>query len=424
MAIRIHARDEEQALLHAFVTDEWETAPSTLILHGPPDSGKTLALRTRLETIQVRHSWINCDECVSYKVLWKKIIQSIQLGSGHVSKKELKYDALATSSFQAFLKQLSLFMDSTDYNDLHYLVLDRADQILEESEDIYRNFIKIHEVTKIKSIGVIFVVNSIPRTMTTNSFPRVFFPAYSTDDLILILSDTPMAKLPVEVDQRINAEFWAQYVKFIVEAYSGYTNNLSVLKNIVLRLWPKFVEPIESGEVKPHDFFSLSRRHLKLIGSEWAISSILHETESQETLSSNLPTFCKYLIVASYLASFNDAKHDWSLFSKLKDYHRRRTQKRPFKIEKVNSRLLEAKSFELERMFAILHAIASLDMKLTTDIDFMTQVANLASMKLLLKSHNVDYISSKTKWKINCPFEFVKELADDLGFPMENYLVE
>jgi origin recognition complex subunit 5 len=415
------------ALLDAFITTDSNIAPKTLLLHGPPATGKSLSLLEKLKKSQVKYSWIRCDQCVTPKIMWKKIVQKVQVDSGKVSSTDLKYDALATGSFQAFLKQLQNFCQDQEYNELHYLVLDRADQIMEDGEDLFANFVKIQEVSGIENLSVIFVVNNLPSSLITISVPSIFFENYCLRDVIQILSKEPACHFSenLMVDDRVEQDFWNQYVKLIVEAYHSYTVNVMKLKNILMKLWQKFVEPIEKGELKTNEFLTLYRRNFKLIGSEYAVSSSLIDDIEQDNQFSHMPILSKYLLIAAYLASFNNPKHDWTLFATLKDVHKKKSLNRPPKTFKVNSRLLEPNGFDLERMFAITHALYAVDgIKLHADVDLMTQVANLSSMKLLLKSNNVDYISAKTKWKVNCSFEFIQGLAADLTFSIENYLIE
>lgn len=426
----IRERDQQLGLLRAFLTSSRETAPNSLILQGPTSTGKSIVLKQVLGQLPVKFSIIHCDECVSYKILWKKILQSVQLDSGLIQKDELSYDALATTNFQTFIKQMSVFLEDYHYDELHYVVLDRSDQIMDDIEVLFKNFIKLQEVSPLKNLSFIFVTRTIPSCITTSSTPVIIFPSYSGDELIRILGSAPLCRFNVEVEGKVLERFWKQYVKLVVEMYSSYTNNIMVLKLILTRIWPIFVQPIEEGELKPNEFLTLYRRNYKAIGSDYVISSSLDtewDDEENEHQSSNLPTISKYILISTYIASYSESKSDWTMFSRLKDYHRKKTFRRSTRSSnRVNQRLLDASYFDLERALAILQAIYTIETgsNLHTDIDIMTQVANLSSMKLLLKSNNNDFISAKTKWKINCSFEYVKSLADDLNFPIDHYLTE
>lgn len=423
-------RDEQKELLEAFLGAEVSTAPPSLIVHGPTSTGKTLTLRCVLDQLKVRQTWVSCDECVSSKILWKKVMQGIRLDSGKVGKKDLTLDALSTGSFQAFLKQLHDFVKDYDYNEMHYVVLDRCDQIMEDGDDLFRNFRKFHEVTSISNICVIFVCTTIPRQLITATIPAVCFDNYTSQEAIFILSDNVLCQFPENlfISTKMQDQFWESYVKLIVESYYTYTTNVVLLRSILIKLWPKFIEPVISGEIKLQDFHLLYRKNFKLIGSEFAITtSIVDDLEDQEeTLTSNLPNMSKILLLAGYIASFNDVKYDWVFFAKLKDYHKKKTGHKSWRTVRVDSRLLEPSPFDLERLFAITHALYNIEsgLQLAPSVDLMTQVANLGSMKLFLKSSNVDYIGGKTKWKINCSYDFIKGIANDLSFPIDNYLAE
>lgn len=84
--------------------------------------------------------------------------------------------------------------------------------------------------------------------------------------------------------------------------------------------------------------------------------------------------------------------------------------------------MLSPSPFPLDRMLAILHAIIPHDFPQSADL--MTQIATLASLRLLVRAGGVgaDIIDASSKWKINCGWEFVATLGRGIGFEIRDYL--
>lgn len=429
----IVAREEEYELLKAFLPNEVNSAPNTLLIKGNPSTGKTLTLNHYFNSLDVNHSFIQCDQCVSPKVLWKRILTALLVDSKLSKKSNISIDSSATGSFQGFLRALKDIIIKFKYDKLHYIVLDRCDQIMEDNDLIFKYFPQIQKFLSIKNISIIFIINSsIPKNLITLSIPIIYFNNYSSEQIIKILNNDKICSFPKKLNITESNEliFWNNYVNLIVDSFFSYTTDILLLKRILIRLWDKFIKPIIRNELQLNEFHKIYRTNYKLLVSEYAINenSILDINEDEDDednkLSSNLSIISKYILVSAYIASFNDQKTDWSLFSKTRDIQRRRQFKR--KKAKVNSRLLEASSFDLERLIAITHSIYESEnsKKLISNLDFTTQIANLSSLKLLLKSHNQDFINPRIKWKSNVSYEFIKSVALDIGIQLENYLIE
>ncbi|KAH3680136.1 hypothetical protein WICMUC_000537 [Wickerhamomyces mucosus] len=447
MDIGIQSRDEQIQLMEAFIRPELIQAPPMILLHGPSSTGKSLTLQRFLQTLDVNHSWIHCDECVSIKILWKKIIQSV-ITDSKLKVGNLGINSNASNSFQSFVNALHELFEEYNYNKLHYLILDRSDQMMEDNDTMLRNFMKFREVSGLDNISVIFIINSIPRRLVTQTPPQIYFQPYSNRELISILSKEVICEFPTELNipLRTKDSFWESYVKLVVDSYYSYTKNILQIKRILIRLWDKFIEPIKDGQIKPNEFLQLYRKNYNLIASDFGLTTPITFTEVQpneedeeidqeelkeeETNSfTHLSSLSKYLLVAAYLASFNDSKQDWLYFSKLKDVNKRNPfmkQLERSKRRKTISRLMEPKPFDLERLLAITHAIYNIDsaILLQSDVDMTTQIANLSSLKFLVKSNNQEYINSKTKWKVNVNFEDINQIAKDINFPLHNYLID
>ena len=97
---------------------------------------------------------------------------------------------------------------------------------------------------------------------------------------------------------------------------------------------------------------------------------------------------------------------------------------RPSKHRKIQRKLLGPQAFVQERLLAIFHAILP-DRVIAGAADTMTQIATLASLRLLVRmSNSADVLDAGTKWKVNFGWDFVRKIAKSVRFDMENYLAE
>jgi len=77
----------------------------------------------------------------------------------------------------------------------------------------------------------------------------------------------------------------------------------------------------------------------------------------------------------------------------------------------------------LERLLAIFHAI--LPHPVVSTADLMTQIATLASLRLLVRtSVAADALEAQTKWRVNVGWDYVRNVARGVGFDVESYLAE
>jgi origin recognition complex subunit 5 len=427
----ITARSDEIELLRAFLPNDLKTAPRTLLIQGNPATGKTLTLRHYLKSIKVNHSFIECDQCLSTKILWKRVMSSLQRDSGLIKGSRIENESQVTSSFQGFLKSLKDFLRKHKYRKLHYIVLDRADQVMEDGEELFTNFSRIQESLQVENISVIFVTSPVmPRRLITLSVPTIFFTNYSNKDTVEILVRNKLCQFPESllISQSAEDLFWENYVNLIVDSYFTFTTNITLLRRILIRLWDKFIEPIIKFDLSPNEFHKVYRENFKLLSTEYAINEDnvmnIDEDDNEEQISANLSTISKFILVAAYIASFNSSKHDWLLFSKNRDLKKYRSS--PKKKPKLSSKSIEASAFDMERLLAITHSIYESvhGKKLESNVDLTTQIADLSSLNLLLKSQNQDYISAKVKWKANVTHEFIQPVAYSIGFRLEDYLTE
>jgi origin recognition complex subunit 5 len=137
-----------------------------------------------------------------------------------------------------------------------------------------------------------------------------------------------------------------------------------------------------------------------------------------------LPIQSKYLLIAAYLASYNPPRFDIRFFSKAKEARAKRRDTGRRKRLKIDPRSLAAPAFDLERFLAIYRAISNQnadDDSLST-VDVFVQISTLQTLRLVLRTDS-DPLDSRTKWKVNASWDQVAQIAREVDFPIEDYIV-
>lgn len=216
-------------------------------------------------------------------------------------------------------------------------------------------------------------------------------------------------------------------------------------------MWDEFVEPIRSGEYGTRNFSQLYVRQKNMFRVEQHIldevvprdtttplaassSSAVTATTSADLTKlahHDLPYYSKFLLLASYLASYNPSRLDVHFFTKASDRRKRRrgggaiggASGRRSQVRKIQRRLLGPQPFLLERMLAVFHSIVP--DPVPSSVDLQTQVATLTSLRLLVRaSASGDPLEAAGKWRVNVGWEYVRGLARSVKFEVEGYLAE
>ncbi|KAK6465696.1 origin recognition complex subunit 5 C-terminus-domain-containing protein [Scheffersomyces coipomensis] len=462
-------RSNEIDLLSAFISEDALISTPSLIVHGYKAVGKTYTVQKYLQTLDVSTSVIRCDECITNRVLLQRCFNRIKADRQDGYKKEdgihdkLKFGK-SIESFYNFANALENYFESTSYTKNHILVLDRFDQCMESTNELFAGFLKLREICQVKNLTIIFIVSTdIPKEVITAVTPTIYFKSYTEEQVTDILQINQLCLFGIEELDNTQAgyEFWKQYSKIVVDLFFSYTgSDLSLLIDICVKLWTKFIEPVVSGKYQVHEFVKVYRENADIFTNENVInnSSIReYATLEEEKPVSNenvedLPTHSKFILIASYLASFVDQKDDLHKFSKVKAV---KYKKRVFsnKVTKndIDTRLLNPGFFDLERMFAILSVIyrntapslnqhteinlandvAQIEEKkdterakftLSRNTDLYSQVATLFSLGLISKSAASDILGARVRWKCNINWLTVETLAKEVDFSIVDYL--
>lgn len=472
MGSNVRYRDTEWQLLSSFVTNDSSTLVPHVIVQGYKSSGKTLVVKSFLQLLGIRYTIVNCDEFLTQKLLLQKCLRTIRQDSGVdlVSyQQKFMYKGIEAArvsvlceTFSQFLMSLQQFIDETNYHQPHVLVLDRFDQCLDQTNELFRSFLRLREYSTINNIVVVYITShEDPPEIAPLSVPHVYFATYTQDQIASVLADS----YPQEVmEGLIDKSFWVTFSKLVIDLLYDYTGaDVFLLKDICAKAWPKFADKFVSGEnTRASDFLRVFRSLRDEIFQDDIISNSTvvsfesgsYDSKSAKASLGDLPFHSKFVLIASYLASYTEIKQDIQLFSRVKT-----AKKRPLKMDsskKADARFLSAAYFDLERLKAILSVIyrnesttlsknnqeflnlyhdlsekdlARKDSEFSTftpnkTVDINTQIATLLSLGMIGRTYSLDALSSRIRWKCNLSWEVINAICEEIDFPLYNYVIE
>lgn len=479
----VKCRETQIELLNAFISKELETLVPSLIAHGYKSIGKTYTIERYLEALGIKRTIVKCDECVTKKLLLQRCLKRIRMDSGVDLSKynqlfnykgvEVTNVGKLCENFASFVVALEQFIEETNYQDPHVLLLDRFDQCMDPTNELFPGFLRLQEQSKIKNISIIFVISSDePKEIVTNPIPHIYFKPYTQDQIVEILQNNQFCFFENKMyDNHIGEDFWKQYSKIIVDSFFAYTgSNMNLLIDICFKLWWSFIRPVIEGRYKPSEFLRIYRENKDLFINDSIINNSLvreygtldEDKSSNATNVDDLPNHSKFILIASYLASFNEPKNDLNIFSRIKVKGKKRKsniakiRKGELSKDDINTQLLSPNYFDLERLLAIISVIyrnesESLNKSnedflnfydnmsereiakkeqefakftLNSNIDLNSQIATLVSLGLLTRTTALDILSSKIRWKCNISWPMVEGIAKEINFPLHNYLFD
>ena len=150
--------------------------------------------------------------------------------------------------FGSFLKYsdcISDFIDNlnNEPNIHRYLVLDNCHDIFNEYNKLTLKSLLSLSALVNNSITVVCISNLTWELMTDYpNPPTVLLQALADDDAIdLLSSECPEGETP---------EFYKSFVKLVYMSFSHATRDLNEQRYLIKKLWPKYMEPVYSNEVK------------------------------------------------------------------------------------------------------------------------------------------------------------------------------
>lgn len=365
-----------------------------LLVYGNPGSGKTYNVCRLLETHGVKYGFIDCVNIVDLKLLLNKIYHQI---TGQLRKFETVQD----------------LTDALEDEEVKFSVILKNLQIITTTSNINFDLFKLFHNLSIPGVSFIYIVSStaIPEGLITAGIPKVYFKPLTHKELIDVIVQKQIIS-PISVTVK-------NFIKLTIETYYPYTRDLKELELVTERGWNKFSAiPDLNENLSSLEIYQIFKNQL----NDDLISNSFIDNSEKLNKATELAPFTALLVITSYLASYNDPKFDFTLFSKLKEIRSgKRTFARRVRNGNVRKIINNTRWFEFERMISILKSIykdcdfyenQTLKIDLSTYIEFN----NLVTLRLLVRNEN--------KYKVNFDLNFLRSCCSQLGFNIENYLAE
>ncbi|KAG0016340.1 Origin recognition complex subunit 5 [Entomortierella chlamydospora] len=214
-----------------------------------------------------------------------------------------------------------------------------------------------------------------------------------------------------------------------IQAYFVEAMDKLYLREISSREWSDRTVMASSGDQNNSGQNSAtveSEAFQSATGSERAL---MNAVDIQNTF--DLPYFTKFILIASFLASYNPPKLDMRYFAKVSNQGGKMTRRAKISAakkhghdqlgSKLRQQLLGPKIFPIERMLAIFYSI--LDEEVEENVNVHTQIASLVSLRLLQRVTPMDKLDS-IKCKCNVSYDMIKALAKSTKFDIDKYLYD
>ncbi|VDN57843.1 unnamed protein product [Dracunculus medinensis] len=246
----------------------------------------------------------------------------------------------------------------------------------------------------------------------TSSPAQFAFPGFSKDDILNILCQ----KLP---HNRL-------YLKLLLDTVYITCRDPDRLVHLIGKKWnsKSFNKLIDSDNSKYTTLLPELKRF-----SNYLFYGIDESLKVNEVEFIDVPYSTKFVLLASYCASYNPSSSDCQFFTK---NHRKQRRKAFQRIKKDAAHESGPKSFELQRLIFIYLALIDLygdksrangDVRLAVNISILTFVCDLIAMGCLGRisaDGNIDI----PKFKCLASFETVNHLSNSLGIVLRDHLYD
>lgn len=304
-----------------------------------------------------------------------------------------------------------------------FQVLDKAEKLRNLERNVLTTFLKLQELSNLK-LCVVFL-SILPWTAylieEAPLEPIIYYlKRYNQKQTTEILK--------LDKPEEYSMKFYENFLSLFLNIFFQTCHDIKELKYQAKINFKHYSDPIKSKELTENDvselwkrsqgFFKNSLKSLYLkMDNELDCAEKFKFIPSQ-VMNLELPYYSKYILIASYLASFNPASEDKRIF--FKNIGKVKKSKRP-KAPKMKLYLVGPKPFGLQRLFAIVSAILD-DEKFNLNADLFIEIASLVKMNLLIQISE-DVLDGPT-YKCNVGLQFIDVISKNVQFPIRHYLVD
>ncbi|XP_076627500.1 origin recognition complex subunit 5 [Colletes latitarsis] len=410
--------------LYSLIGYSDEPMPCSIFVYGHIATGKSLVVETMLSYLKYNVTIINCIEHANSKHIFDYILSDLSLNvtnSKMNTKLQLKCDNII--DFIINLKEVSL-KDSRPI----VIVFDKCEKLRDMNASLLPAFSRLKELSNV-NVCVIFISGIVWEKFHAKigiyEPIKVHFPQYNRNEFAEIL----LSFKTCDYEEL----FYKNYLNLFLSVFFRFCRDLNELRYMAKINFSKYIQPIETDKSKKVDSAILWRNisavfkanleviYLRVSSDDFVKNNQFSkeiESTTKLALSFELPYYAKYMLIASYLASYNPAKEDKHLFVKEK------TKKKIKATIKKKTAKLSTQcgpyNFPVSRMLAIFCAI--LDEKVDINANLLAQIPSMCQLGLLTVVGN--YNLDEPKLKCCVSYDFILVIAKTVGFSIQNYIYD
>ncbi|KAI9599073.1 origin recognition complex subunit 5 [Syncephalis fuscata] len=433
-------REQEIDQLYSLLGKPDNPLPPVIFINGKSATGKTCVVRAFVEQLPRKHwAYINAVDRFSPRLLFEDALN--QFSNTRPTFRDGVCHGYARCDTEAdFIQHLRSLFTETLFNtslDEHrrVLVIDRAERLRDMAPSLLASLLRLAELTE-ANISVILISSVIWdkfRVRAGSLEPiQIHFRDYTKQDMLLIIAkDRPAGEE--------NAAFFLAFASTVYDIFHQNCKDLNELRYLVAMIFPTYAQPVYDGLVQRHETYKLFRMtethfaraadklYLRDISSaEWAAARKNDQDVQEQDVAGHveLPYYSKFLLIASFLASYNPPRMDTRYFTRHGDQDDRRKRRKNAPISKAKvtrQQLLGPKVFPIERMLAIFYSIITDDVTFSQDIQ--SQVTSLITLRLLTRVSPADRLDD-IRCRCNVSYEFIRKVAYSVRFEIDHYLFE
>lgn len=408
--------------LYSLIGYSDEPMPYSIFVYGHIATGKSLIVENMLSYLKYNIAIINCIEHVNSRHIFDYILSDLSLNvTNFTVNTKLQHNCDNITDFIISLKEVSL-------NDSRPIVIvfDKCEKLRDINASLLPAFSRLKELSNV-NVCVIFISGIVWEKFCVKIGMyepiKVHFPQYVRNEFAEILF----------LCKQCNYEdtFYKNYLNLFLSVFFRFCRDLNELRYMAKINFSKYIQPIEINGSKTVDTAILWRNisaifkanleviYLRVSSEDFAKNSQFSkeiESTTKLALSFELPYYAKYMLIASYLASYNSTKEDKHLFVKqnMKKKGKGFTKKKATKLCTQSNPY----NFPVSRMLAIFCAI--LDEKVDINASLLAQIPSMCQLGLLTVVGN--YNLDEPKLKCCVSYDFILVIAKTVGFSIQNYI--
>jgi len=354
---------------------------------------------------------------------------------------------LAANNLSDFVHKLARNVSELDNGKARLIIaLTDAQQLRQQEFNLLPGFQRLQSLTGIEGLTVV-LVSKLPwkkweMEAMGDSPVTINVPPYTKEQNVQLLTQYLILNHSADlknVEMEEAEDFFTNFSDMILGTFRAVCRTLPQLISVAKMTLPKYLEPVEKGQIEASNSRSLYR-HVEAYLKDCLMTANLKESSSSNSevelvstgsnrLSVELPFVSKYLLIAAYLASYNPVSSDKRFFmkagGKIKKLKNTVAAAARIAQHKRTSQLLGPRMFGMDRMLAIFYVIAEMQTNINADV--LSQVSTLVSLGLLAQVGNPASMDSgldAPKFKCNVSLDFIRLLSKNVRFEIHNYLYD